>query len=131
MGIAVELTATTEAVTIPGSGVQLRAPGLVGDVIWSGARRTTEMRAETAESSLLKEAIAEAGLDDRHTLEVNAETPTPEPGYQRTTTDEVAPNELEIDIPVSGDELQFIIYTDEDGVTTIHFPKPPAVPSQA
>ena len=130
MSITVELTATTETVTIPTSGIQIRAPGLSGNIIWSGARGPTETRAETAESPLLNEAIIEAGLDDRHTLEVNAEAPLLPPGYRRITTDEVAPDELEIDIPVRGDESQFVIYTDEDGATTIHFPNPPTVTPQ-
>jgi pimeloyl-ACP methyl ester carboxylesterase len=101
----------------------MRAPGLDGNVVWHGARERTDVRAETAESPLLTQALSEAGLEDRHTLEVNAPTPTRPPGYQRILSTDVAPDEVEIDVPARTDELQFAIYTDEDGVTTLQFPK--------
>jgi hypothetical protein len=101
----------------------MRAPGLEGNVVWHGVRRTSDVRGETAESPLLTQALLEAGLEDRDTLEVNAPTPTRPPGYQRILSSDVAPDEIEIDIPVRADELQFAIYTDENGVTTLQFPK--------
>ena len=131
MTTRIELRTTSQPVQIPESGIQLRAPGLDGSITWNGARGATETRAETTELPLLNEAIAEADLQDRHTLEVNAPTPTRPAGYERITADEVAPDELEINVPAPADESQFVIYTDEDGVTTIHFPNPPAVAPQA
>jgi|HubBroStandDraft_6_1064221.scaffolds.fasta_scaffold21866_4 pimeloyl-ACP methyl ester carboxylesterase len=126
----INLKNSQQPVDIPGSGVRIRAPGLVGDVVWHGPRASSEVRAETAESPLLAEALREAGLEDRHTLEVNAPTPVRSPVYQRILTTDVAPDEIEIDVPTSANELQFAIYTDEDGITTFQFPavRPKAQP---
>lgn len=131
MSSRVDLNAYPQSITIPESGIRLRAPGLSGDIVWNGPRGSGEVRADTGETPLLADAMAEAELEDRHTLEVNAPTPSRPADYERITADEVAPDELEIDVPAVGDEAQFAIYTDEDGVTTIHFPNPPAAETGA
>lgn len=125
----VEVNRPQQTLAIPESGIRLRAPGLVGNVVWHGERTTTNLRAETAESPLLSQALLEAGLEDRHTLEINAPTPQRPMSYQRLLTSDVAPDEVEIDVPTRANELQFVLYTDEDGVTSLQFPK--AKPAQA
>ena len=121
----VDLRRPQQTVEIPGSGIRMRAPGIEGNVVWHGARGPSDVRAETAESPLLTQALAEAGLQDRDTLEVNAPTPKRPPGFQRILSSDVAPDEVVIDVPARADELQFAIYTDEDGVTTLQFPEVP------
>jgi pimeloyl-ACP methyl ester carboxylesterase len=120
----IKLRRSQQTVEIPGSGIRMHAPGLEGTLVWHGPRETSALRAETAESPLLTQALQEAGLEDRHTLEVNALTPVRRPGYKRNLLTDVAPDEVDIDVPVRANELQFAIYTDEDGVTTIQFPNP-------
>ena len=130
MSVRIELQSSPETLEIPASGIRLRAPGLSGSITWHGARGAADLRAETAETPLLADALAEAGLEDRHTLEVDAPTPARPPGYERVLAADVAPDELEVGVPAGDDEAQFVLYTDEDGVTSIHFSARPEVAAE-
>jgi hypothetical protein len=107
-----------------GDGLLLLAPGLRGQAVWHGTRELTLTRAETQESAQLQEGLQEAGLEDRHTVELRAETPPVPAGYERTLATEVAPNEVELEVPVTGqEEVQFAIYIDEDGRGQLALPR--------
>jgi hypothetical protein len=126
MSSRIDLRWNTQSVEIPESGLRVCAPGLDGSITWHGARGASDLRAETGETAVLTEALAEAELEDLHTLDVEAATPSRPPGYERLLASDVAPDEIEIEAPALPGETEFAIYVDEDGVTTLHFPSPPA-----
>ncbi len=110
-----------------GSGLTFRAPGLSGRAEWERKRSLGEARAATGESPELDVALEEAGLEERHTLVLEAETPViaaPAGPFGASRTGEGEPRDDEIDLEVASEagEFQFVVYQDEDGVTSIHFP---------
>lgn len=105
-----------------GSGIALRAPGLLGRAVYDGRREVGEVRATSAEGSDFDAALAEAGLEDRHTLVLEAETPfAVRPAGVRAGEGELADDEVELEVPAAPGEYQFVAYQDEDRVLTFHF----------
>ncbi len=124
MADSLPLNQSEEVLELGATGIEMQAPGLQGQVVWHGRREPVAVRAESQESQQLRDAIQEAGLSDLATIELNAETPPLPPGYQRILLDEVAPNEVLFDVPVTSlDEQQFAIYIDEDGAVSLEFPQ--------
>lgn len=118
------LSATEVPIELEQAGITLVAPGLYGDGIYVGARVSGETRAFTAEQTALDDAIREANLGDRHTLVITAPTPEIQNGQggQRTFQDDVSGDEILLQVPGNQDELQFLIYTDEAGIISFHYP---------
>lgn len=114
---------------IGGTAITVLAPGLLGSLTYHGPRSTFAVRRETTEKiESLDSALAEAGLEDRHTFDIAAATPAPpEPGELRRLTEEgtVARDEMEIRVPADEGEVQFAIYQDEQGLLSLHFPEQP------
>jgi pimeloyl-ACP methyl ester carboxylesterase len=111
---------------------------LVGDGTYDGKRPIGETRLLTQEQGELDKALAEAELEDRHTLVIDAETPFPQPPTDtgaRRSGGSVADDELLLQVPSANKEVQFALYVDEDGVVSLHAPKatPPsgALPTRA
>lgn len=106
------------------AGIVLIAPGLRGRGSYAGKRETGQTRALSGERDALDKAIAEAGLEDRHTLILEA--PTPEPQLGSTTRaggQAVAHDAIQLQVAGRPDEVQFAIYTDEAGIISFHYPQ--------
>jgi pimeloyl-ACP methyl ester carboxylesterase len=117
-----ELTGSSLPTELPGGAV-IVAPGLVGVGTYLGRRGRGEVRTATQERNDFDIAIEEAGLEDRHTITLEAPTPTvPVRGQLRGGAAEVRDNEVSLEVPSAPDEFQYAIYQDEDGVVTFHFP---------
>jgi hypothetical protein len=119
------------------SGITLVAPGLQGRGRWHSRRYAGETRAGTAERSELDQAIAESGAEDRHTLLLEAPTP-PGAGGVRSVggAGGLGPDELLLQVPLARDEAALVLYVDEAGVLSFHYPQPgnaaaPELPSRA
>jgi pimeloyl-ACP methyl ester carboxylesterase len=81
----------------------------------------------------LDEAIKEANLEDRHTLVIEAPTPEPQNeqgGRGSVFQDAISNNKILLQVPGYQDERQFLMYTDESGIISFHYPEP-IEPSQA
>ncbi len=106
------------------AGIVLVAPGLRGRGRYAGKRETGQTRAFAGECGALDAAIREAGLEDRHTLTLEA--PTPERrqgGGTRAGMQSVENDAMLLQVPGRPDEFQFAIYTDEEGIMTFHYPQ--------
>lgn len=106
-------------------GIILIAPGLSGDGIYIGSSTAGGIRAIDDEVGSLDEAIHDAGLESRHTLVIEAPTPdiqTKQGG--RSALQDVANDEMLLQVPSEPDEIQFVIYADEAGIITFHYPQP-------
>lgn len=114
------LSADFNPVELDQSGLTIVAPGLSGQGTLVSTRRQGEVREFTGETTALDRAIAEAGLEDRHTLVIDAPTPETTGGGGRGGGD-VADNELLLQVPLGGDETAFVMYTDEAGVISFHY----------
>ncbi|MBI5015873.1 MAG: alpha/beta hydrolase [Deltaproteobacteria bacterium] len=106
------------------SGITLIAPGLRGNGVWRDVRRAGETRAATGEKTLLDQALAEANLEDRHTIELEADTPSAAPGARGRGAAALRDDEVLLDVPSGRDEIQFLLYRDEGGVISLHMPEP-------
>lgn len=115
--------------SIPGSGISWVAPGLRGEMSYDfkAAPRATE--GQTRDSVRMSEdpldqAVAEIGVLEAHDLEIEA--PTPEvrdfKGV-RGVTEGLGEDEVAVDYNPKPDEYSFVIYRDEDGSISIHFPQ--------
>ncbi|PPK72310.1 hypothetical protein B0F88_104103 [Methylobacter tundripaludum] len=127
-----ELEENTDPIELD-AGITLLAPGLAGSCRYVGARTHGTTRALTAEKTGLDEAIREANLEDRHTLVIEAPTPEPQPeqgGRGGVFEDAVGNNEILLQVPGYQDERQFLMYTDEAGIISFHYPEP-VEPNQA
>jgi pimeloyl-ACP methyl ester carboxylesterase len=117
-----ELSGSALPTELPG-GTVIVAPGLVGTGTYLGRRSRGEVRAATQERNDFDVAIEEAGLEDRHTITLEAPTPTvPARGLSRGGEAELQDNEVLLEVPSALHEFQYAIYQDEDGVVTFHFP---------
>src|SRR4051794_33107273 len=103
------------------SGITLVAPGLYGEGTWTGPRERGQARELTGESARLEEGIAEAGLADRGTLEIAAETPEVPAGAGRGAG-ALAADEIELQVPAAEAEALFLLYEDESGIVSFHYP---------
>jgi len=117
------------------AGITLVAPGLVGAGVYHGKREVGQTRLATQEKSPLDTALAEAGLEDRHTIEIDA--PTPEVAGTGLVRGKggLADDEIELQVAGAPNEIQFVLYSDEDGILSLHIPHPTAaadaLPSRA
>ncbi len=102
------------------SGITVVAPGLQGTGVWHSRRDPGESRAFTGEEDLLDRALAEAGIEDRHTLVIEAPTPPEAVGGVRGAG-EVADDELLLQVPAGTDEATFVMYLDEAGIVSFHY----------
>ncbi|WP_333876447.1 esterase/lipase family protein [Methylobacter sp.] len=121
-----ELEANEDPIELE-QGITLVAPGLSGSCRYVGVRVQGTTRALTAEKTGLDEAIQEANLEDRHTLVIEAPTPEPENeqgGRGGVFQDAVRNNEILLQVPGYQDERQFLMYTDEAGIISFHYPEP-------
>jgi pimeloyl-ACP methyl ester carboxylesterase len=108
------------------SGITLVAPGLLGSGTWLEKRLAGETRAFTGEKSELDRAIEEAGAEDRHTLVIDAPTPSIAPGGAGRGTGDVADDELLLQVPLARDEAAVVMYIDEAGLLSFHYAQAPA-----
>ncbi|MEO7057203.1 MAG: alpha/beta hydrolase [Caldimonas sp.] len=131
---AFALTADPTPIELDASGLTIVAPGLIGTGRCHPRRIRGESRDFALASTELERAIAEAGLDERHTLELEAQTPTPAAGASRGFGD-VADDELLLQVPLARDEAALVLYTDEAGRISIHYGEvdaaSPALPTRA
>ncbi len=116
-------------VALADSGIVLVAPGLTGSGTCFEARAIHGLRAATSERAGLDRALAEAELQDRFTLVVEAETPTA-PAAGGRSASALRDDQMQLDIPDRPDEGQFLIYQDEAGRVSLHTVEPSA-PSAA
>jgi pimeloyl-ACP methyl ester carboxylesterase len=117
-----ELSGSALPTELPG-GMVILAPGLIGTGSYLGRRTRGEVRAATQERSDFDVAILEANLEDRHTVTLEAPTPTVPPRAQaRGGEAGLQDNEVLLEVPSGVDEFQFAVYQDEDGIVTFHFP---------
>jgi len=77
-------------------------------------------RASIGERDALATAIAESGAVDRFTLAIDAPTPTTAGGGRRGG--DVADNEILLQVPLARDEAAYLMYVDEAGVISYHYP---------
>jgi hypothetical protein len=111
-------------IDLPDAGITVIAPGLVGTGFYYGKREKGFVREATREQELLDEALSEAQLEDRHTLSLDA--PTPSEGVSGARTrghNEVFENEVELQVTSAVGETQFALYADEDGELSLHLPE--------
>lgn len=118
------------------SGITLVAPGLSGSGTCLAKRQFGETRDFTGEKSELDEAIDEAGAEDRHTLVIEAPTPVVNPTSGVRSVGEVADDELLLQVPLAPDETAVVMYVDEAGLVSFHYPgqtspTEPVLPSRA
>lgn len=119
-----DLKETPAPLELREAGIVLVAPGLRGHGRYVGKRETGQTRALTGERGGLDDAIQEAGLEDRHTLILEAPTPDPQPGSgTRAGLQTVENDAMLLQVPGKSDEFQFAIYTDEAGVISFHYPR--------
>jgi pimeloyl-ACP methyl ester carboxylesterase len=128
------LRADIAPVELDQSGLTLIAPGLLGTGAWHSRREPGEMRAFTGEKNALDRGLAEAGLEDRHTLIIEAPTPQVSMGAVRGAGG-VSENELLLQVPLADKETAFVMYTDEAGIVSFHYRDSgqavPALPSRS
>jgi pimeloyl-ACP methyl ester carboxylesterase len=108
-------------IELPEAGITLLAPGLLGRGSYEGKRELGRVRALTREKTLLDEALAETELEDRHSIILEA--PTPTPTAARSSGSEIPDDEIELRVESSEATVQFVVYADEDGVLSLHFPE--------
>ena len=115
-----KLRADIAPVELDQSGLTFIAPGLLGTGTWHSRRAPGEMRAYTGEQNALDQGLAEAGLEDRHTLVIDAPTPQVSMGAVRAAGG-VSENEFLLQVPLAEKEEAFVIYTDEAGIVSFHY----------
>jgi len=108
---------------LPEQGIALLAPGLIGQVTYHGKRERGQIRAITQEKDALDTALAEAELVDRHTIKIDAPTPEVLPGGAVRRVRDLAEDEIELEVPCGLNEVQFVLYADEDGILSLHIPQ--------
>jgi hypothetical protein len=121
----IALNRNARPVEIRGTGIVFRAPGLVGRVFYRGLQTEAEVRtaASRTEPDPLDIGLAEVGGLEVHQLEISAPTPSVTRAENtRAGEGDLQLDEFEADFPAKDDEYSFVIYRDEDGVTSIHFP---------
>ncbi len=124
-----KLRADFSPIELDSSGITLVAPGLQGTGTWHSRRETGETRAFTGERDALDDALAEAGLEDRHTLVIEAPTP-PETASGGRAAGEVGDDEILLQVPAGANEATFVMYIDEAGIISFHY-REPAAPEAA
>lgn len=124
MPIQFELRLDPSPIELDGFGLRLVAPGLLGSAqLFS--RSATGARDDPGPTDLLDRAIAEAGLERRHLVRIEAPTPPASAGSARSAG-AVGIGEVELQVPVRADETSLVIYRDEAGVISLHYARRPA-----
>ncbi len=121
----IDINRNVRPIEIRGTGIVFRAPGLVGRVFYRGLQTEGDVRtaATRAEPDPLDVGLAEVGGLEVHQLEIAAPTPTVTRAENtRAGEGDVQLDEFEANFPANDGEYSFVIYRDEDGVTSIHFP---------
>src|SRR5579859_5441219 len=121
----IDVDRNARPVEIRGTGIVFRAPGLVGRVFYRGLQTEGEVRtaATKAEPDPLDIGLAEVGALEVHQLEIAAPTPSVTRAENtRAGEGDLQLDEFEVDFSAKHDEYSFVIYRDEDGVSSIHFP---------
>jgi pimeloyl-ACP methyl ester carboxylesterase len=101
------------------SGITLVAPGLIGAGTGATADPQTNLRSLTRDATEADRALAEAGLEERHTIVIEA--PTPPAAAAGRSFGAVADDELAVQVPLAEKEVAFLIYTDEAGRASFHY----------
>jgi hypothetical protein len=123
--IIIDINRDARPTEIRGTGIVFHAPGLVGRATYRGLRTEGNVRsaATLVEPDPLDVGLAEVGGLEVHQLEIAAQTPSVTRSEDtRAGEGELYGDEFAADFPVEADEYSFVIYRDEDGVTSIHFP---------
>lgn len=121
----IDINRNARPVEIRDTGIVFRAPGLVGRVVYRGLQTEGEVRtaATREEPDPLDIGLSEVGGLEVHQLEIAAPTPSATRlENTRAGEGDLELDEFEADFPAREDEYSFVIYRDEDGVTSIHFP---------
>lgn len=129
------LKADIAPIELDQSGITLVAPGLLGTGTWHSKRSAGETRDFALGNSELERAMAEAELEDRHTLTVEAPTPAVPANASRAFGD-VADDELLLQVPLAKNEAALVLYIDEAGRISLHYAEAatqaaPALPTRA
>jgi hypothetical protein len=125
-------------VPLGSSGLRLHAPGLKATIIWRPAAEHAALLARpvppgmaaAAPPDQLEQAIADAGLEDQGSLNIETEAGSAETVAPPGTP----PNKAVIGTTLAPNQVQFAIYRDESGVISLHAPIPlprPAAPLMA
>lgn len=135
MPATVRLEANRQPVRIPGTSIDVIAPGLRGELTHTAAgpaiAGTRRGRRQPSPAGPTEASLAEAGLEISDTLSIAAPTPdVPPPRRPRTRTRTAASaavprdDELRLDLTRRPDVL-FAIYRDATGVVSFHFAEAP------
>ena len=117
------LIANDSPIELDQPGITLIAPGLHGTGIYIGKTDIGKTREFNIEQLGLNDAVSEANLEDRHTLIIDADSLIQVRNQgDRTLLQDVAEDEVLLQVPGNLDEFQFVIYTDEAGVISLHYP---------
>src|SRR5713226_2638652 len=128
--------------SIPGTRISFIAPGLRGELSVDRkpapgvgqltVRSSLRDSSEIGPSDSVDQAIQEIGILDAYNLETEA--PTPEVARSegvRAGTGTLEDDEVALDYEPKPDEYSFVVYRDEDGAMSIHFPEQLATPTAA
>src|ERR1700722_6667757 len=118
------LTGSRVPIELFDAGITLVAPGLVGEGVYHGKREVGQTRAATQEKGPLDRALAEAGLEDRPTIEIDAPSPEALPTGVVRGKGGLGEDEIELQVACAPNEVQFVLYSDEDGILSLHIPRP-------
>ena len=103
------------------SGIALVAPGLFGQGAVHPRRPDAGGRSALGEQDALARAIDESGAEDRFTLVLEAPTPEVDAEAGGRSGDQVADDEMLMQVPLGQDEAAFVLYVDEAGTVSYHF----------
>lgn len=116
-----DLGLDSSPIELDGFGLRLVAPGLFGSVqLYS--RSGAGARDYPGSTDALDQGIADAGLELRYLLRVEAPTPPRGAGDGRSTGG-VSLGDVELQVPVNANESSFVLYRDEAGVVSLHYVK--------
>lgn len=114
-----DLSLDPSPIELDGFGLRLVAPGLLGSAqLYSQSGAGT--RDDPGPTDVLDQGIAEAGLELRYLLHVEAPTPAASAGSGRGVGS-VGVGEVELQVPVRANETSLVLYRDEAGVISLHY----------
>jgi hypothetical protein len=113
------------------SRITLFAPGLSGEGLYLGPRQTGETRAFEGAAALFDQALLENGMEDRHTLVIQAETPRGGIAAMGRGGASVAVGEIDLQVPAGENEALVMLYEDEAGIVSFHYALPASPASGA
>lgn len=125
-----DLSLDPSPIELDGFGLRLVAPGLQGSALLfsqSGAGA----RNDPGPTDVLDQGIAEAGLERRHLLRIDAPTPPASAGAGAgRSAGRVGVGEVELQVPVRANETSLVLYRDEAGVISLHYAQRAAADAQ-